>query len=85
MDDGRLLRGLMDTLAVDVDEEGEQPRPEETGNTGGDQVDGGECWERKSGGSAYILFTQRQRFQVSRGLFVSCIFWIQFITSLINT
>lgn len=44
VNDGRLLRRLMDTLTVDVDQEGQQPRPEETGNTGGDEVDGGECW-----------------------------------------
>ena len=47
MDDGRLLRGLVEALAVHVDQEGEQARPEETGNTGGDQVDGGECWGRE--------------------------------------
>lgn len=47
MNDGGLLRRLMDTLTVDVDQEGQQPRPEEAGNSGGDEVDGGECWEMK--------------------------------------
>lgn len=32
VNDGRLLRGLVDALAVDVDQEGQQPRPEETGD-----------------------------------------------------
>lgn len=45
VDDGGLLRGLVEALAVDVDQEGQQARPEETGHTGGDQVDGGERWE----------------------------------------
>lgn len=36
VNDGRLLRRLVETLTVDVDQEGKQPRPEETGNTGGD-------------------------------------------------
>lgn len=35
VDDGRLLRRLMDALTVDIDQEGQQPRPEETGNPGG--------------------------------------------------
>lgn len=39
VNDGRLLRRLMDTLTVDIDQEGQQPRPEETGNTGGNEVD----------------------------------------------
>lgn len=47
MNDGRLLRRLVDALTVDVDEEGQQPRPQETGNTRGNQMDGGECWEKK--------------------------------------
>ncbi len=47
VNDGRLLRRLVDTLTVDVDQEGQQPRPKETGNTRGNKVDGGECWEMK--------------------------------------
>lgn len=39
VNDGRLLRRLMDTLTIDIDQEGQQPRPEETGNTGGNEVD----------------------------------------------
>lgn len=35
VDDGRLLRRLVETLTVDVDQEGQQARPEETGHTGG--------------------------------------------------
>lgn len=47
VDDGRLLRRLVDSLTVDVDQEGEQARAQEAGNTRGDQVDGGERWGRK--------------------------------------
>lgn len=36
VNDGRLLRRLMEPLTVDIDQEGQQPRPEETGNTSGD-------------------------------------------------
>lgn len=36
VNNGGLLRRLMETLTVDVDKEGQQSRPEETGNTGGD-------------------------------------------------
>lgn len=43
MNDGGLLRRLMDALTVDVDQEGQQPRPEETGDARGNQMDGGEC------------------------------------------
>lgn len=32
VDDGRLLRRLVDPLAVDVDQEGEQARAQEAGN-----------------------------------------------------
>lgn len=39
VNDGRLLRRLVDTLTVDIDQEGQQPRPEETGNTSGNEVD----------------------------------------------
>lgn len=35
VNDGGLLRRLVDALTVDVDQEGQQPRPEETGNAGG--------------------------------------------------
>lgn len=47
MNDGGLLRGLVETLTVHVNQEGQQPRPEETGNAGSNQVDGGECWKIK--------------------------------------
>ncbi|KAK0149699.1 Origin recognition complex subunit 4 [Merluccius polli] len=47
MNDGRLLGGFVEALAVDVDQEGQQPRAEETGNAGGNEVDGGERWEIK--------------------------------------
>lgn len=45
VNDGRLLRRLVETLTVDVDQEGQKPRPQETRHTGGDEVDGGERWE----------------------------------------
>lgn len=32
----------MEALTVDIDQEGQKPRPQETGNSSGDQVDGGE-------------------------------------------
>lgn len=47
VDDGRLLRRLVDTLTVDVDEEGEQARAQEAGNTRRNEVDGGEGWGGK--------------------------------------
>lgn len=43
VNDGRLLRRLVEALTVHVDQEGQQPRSKETGNTSSNQVDGGEC------------------------------------------
>lgn len=50
VDDGRLLRRLVDSLAVDVDQEGEQAGAQEAGNARGNQVDGGERWRGKGDG-----------------------------------
>lgn len=35
VNDGRLLRRLMDPLTVDIDQEGQQPRTQEAGNPRG--------------------------------------------------
>lgn len=37
----------MDSLTVDVDQEGEQARAQEAGNTRSNYVDGGERWGKK--------------------------------------
>lgn len=50
VDDGRLLRRLVDSLTVDVDQEGEQAGAQEAGNARGNQVDGGERWRGKGDG-----------------------------------
>lgn len=55
VDDGGLLRGLVEALTVHVDQEGQQPRPQEAGNTGGDQVDGGErCRQKRTVIEGYL-------------------------------
>lgn len=43
VNDGGLLRRLVEALTVHIDQEGQQARPEETRDASGDQVDGGEC------------------------------------------
>lgn len=49
MDDGRLLRRLVEALAVHVDQEGQKTGAHEAGHPGGDQVDGRErCPAKKN-------------------------------------
>lgn len=55
MDDGGFLRGLVEALTVDVDEEGQKPRPQEAGHARGDEVDGRECCD---GGTSSCYLNQ---------------------------
>ena len=44
VNDRRLLGRLVETLTVHIDQEGQEPRPQEAGHARGDQVDRRECW-----------------------------------------